>query len=270
MTKRLPLRALIRFAAILGAFFFASLVSAQELAVEPGMSRANVLQALGEPASAMSRGSIEVLAYRDGAKITLRDGVVTEATGIPLITPATAETATEEAPAEPTISAEEQAVIAAEEAALAQQDAEQRAKFEQALSDLENRDTDPRAHLAPPKFNLATFIAGLLIKTLITLLALKLTSKYWGYEILWSGIVIAAAVDTTVRTTVSMSGKLLLGMPTVFYADEAISAIVMVMVVKKVSTSQSLNQAIQITMTTKVFTIVAGSFLVTVLLSAFS
>ena len=238
------------------------------------MARVHVLQELGEPASAMSRGSIEVLAYRDGAKITLVDGVVTEAVGLP--SPSEEESAAEpdntavEIAAEPMVSAEEQVVIAAEEAALAQQDAEQRAKFEQALADLENRDMDPRAHLAPAKFNLVTFLAGLLIKTLITMFALKLTSKYWGYEILWGGIAIVAIVDTAVRTAVSLGGKLLLGMPTVFYADEAISAIVMVMLVKKMSTSQSLNQAIQITMTTKVFTIVAGSFFVTMLLQMIS
>jgi len=270
MKKRLPHRTLVLMAAI---FVFFSLVGSAE-PIEPGMARIHVLQELGEPASAMSRGSIEVLSYRSGAKITLVDGLVTEAVGLP--PPSGEETAAEtensavEIAAEPVVSAEEQAVIAAEEAALAQQDAEQRAKFEQALTDLENRQLNPQVQLAPPKFNLATFLAGLLIKTLITLLALKLTSKYWGYEILWGGIVIAAVVDTIVRTAVSMGGKILLGMPTVFYADEAISAIVMLMVVKKVSTSQSLNQAIQITMTTKMFTIVAGSFIVTMLLQLIS
>ena len=115
-----------------------------------------------------------------------------------------------------------------------------------------------------------TFLAGFLINTIVTLLAVKLTSKYWGYEILWGSIAIVAIVDNAVRTAVSMGGKLLFGMPTVFYADEAISAIVMVMLVRKMSTSQSLNQAIQITMTTKVFTIVAGSFFVTMFLQLFS
>ena len=263
MKKRLPLYSLARIAAIFVLFT----LSGQATTIEPGMARVHVLQELGEPASAMSRGSIEVLAYRDGAKITLVDGVVTEAVGLP--SPSEEESAAEpdntavEIAAEPMVSAEEQVVIAAEEAALAQQDAEQRA-------DLENRDMDPRAHLAPAKFNLVTFLAGLLIKTLITMFALKLTSKYWGYEILWGGIAIVAIVDTAVRTAVSLGGKLLLGMPTVFYADEAISAIVMVMLVKKMSTSQSLNQAIQITMTTKVFTIVAGSFFVTMLLQMIS
>lgn len=261
----MPLRSLALIATI---FLFIAVVGKAE-SVEPGMARIHVLQELGEPASSMSRGSIEVLAYRNGAKITLVDGLVTEAVGLP---PPSAEKNADEAEiaAQPVISAEEQAIIAAEEAALAQQGAAQQARIEQTLSELENRHTNPRAHLAPPKFNLATFLAGLLITTIITLLAVKLTSKYWGYEILWGGIAIVAIVDTAVRTAVSLGGKLLLGIPTVFYADEAISAIVMVMLVRKMSTSQSLNQAIQITMTTKVFTIVAGSFFVTMLLQMIS
>lgn len=274
--KRSPLlvtmsrRVISRCLSLLAGLFLTIAVAAQELAVEPGMSRSQVIQALGDPASAMSRGSIEVFVYSDGAKITLHDGIVTEALGIPLLTATDKEATTEKPATTPAVPNEEQAILKAEDAALAQQDADQRAKFEQALADLEERQKNPQSQLAPRKFNLVNFIAGLLIKTLITLLALKLTSKYWGYEILWSGIVIAAVVDTVVRTAVSMTGKILLGMPTVFYADEAVAAIVMVLVVKKVSTSQSLNQAIQITLTTKVFTIVAGSFLVTMLLQMIS
>jgi len=243
MKKRLPLRSVALIATI---FVFFVLVGKAE-PIKPGMAR----------------GGIEVLTYRTGAKITLVDGLVTAAVGLP--PPSAEETA-----AEPVVSAEEQAVIDAEKAAFAQQDAEKRAKFEQALSDLGNRQLNPQVHLATPKFNLATFLTGLLITTLLTLLAVKLTSKYWGYEILWGGIAIVAIVDTAVRTAVSLGGKLLLGMPTVFYADEAISVIVMVMLVRKMSTSQSLNQAIQITVTTKVFTIGAGSFFVTMLLQMIS
>jgi hypothetical protein len=265
MKKRLPHRSWNLIATI---FLFFAVVGKAEL-VAPGMARIHVLQELGEPASAMSRGGIEVLAYRNGAKITLVDGLVTEAVGLP--PPSDRENAAEtKIAAQPVISAEEQAIIAAEEAALSQQGAEQQVRIEQILSELENRHSNPRANLAPPKFNLVTFLAGFLINTIVTLLAVKLTSKYWGYEILWGSIAIVAIVDNAVRTAVSMGGKLLLGMPTVFYADEAISAIVMVMLVRKMSTSQSLNQAIQITMTTKVFTIVAGSFFVTMFLQLFS
>jgi len=258
MKKRLPLRSLAQLAAILACFTLAGVA----IPIEPGMARVHVLQELGEPASAIARGDTEYLTYRNGAKITLRDGFVTEATGLP--TPDIVEPSAAPEPPEPT--AEELEVIRAEEAALAQQDAEQRAKFEQAIAEMEDRQSNPQQQFAPAPFDLVSFITGFLIKTIITLLALKLTAKYWGYELLLGGAIIVAVIDTIVRTAVSLGGKILLGMPTVFYADEAIAAIVMVMLVKKLSTSQSLNQAIQITMTTKVFTIVAGSFLVTMVL----
>ena len=50
-------------------------------------------------------------------------------------------------------------------------------------------------------------------------------------------------------------------MESLFYADEAVAAIVMVLVLRKVSINRSLAQAVQITMTSKVFSIVVGSFL---------
>ncbi|MBE36120.1 MAG: hypothetical protein CMI16_11310 [Opitutaceae bacterium] len=79
MKKRLPHRSWTLIATI---FLFFAVVGKAEL-VAPGMARIHVLQELGEPASTMSRGGIKVLAYRNGAKITLVDGLVTEAVGLP-------------------------------------------------------------------------------------------------------------------------------------------------------------------------------------------
>ncbi len=262
-------RVVSRCLSLLAGLFFTIAVTAQELAVEPGMSRIQVIQALGEPASTMSRGGVEVLSYRDGAKITLHGGVVSEATGLKLIMPSTEEVSAEATPSKSAPSAEDQAIITTGEAARAQQDSDQRAKFEQAIAEMEDRQANPERHYAPPPFNLVSFVAGLLIKTFITLMAVKLTAKYWGYELLWGGAIIVASVDTAVRTVINMGGKIILGMPSVFYADEAVAAMVMVMLVKKTSTSQSLNQAIQITITTKIFTIIVGSFLATMVLQLF-
>ncbi len=75
-----------------------------------------------------------------------------------------------------------------------------------------------------------------------------------------------AAVDVAIRMVIGLLFALVLDMPT-FYADEAIAAFAMVMVLRKVSINQSLAQAVQITMTTKVFSIVVGSFLFVVMLN---
>jgi hypothetical protein len=54
----------------------------------------------------------------------------------------------------------------------------------------------------------------------------------------------------------------------VFLADEALGAIVLVLVLRKVSTNQSLQQAITVTVTSKTFSIVVGSFLSVAILRA--
>jgi hypothetical protein len=110
------------------------------------------------------------------------------------------------------------------------------------------------------------FLVGLAVKWLLTLAALKLTCKYWGCEIFWSGLMTVAAVDVGVRAVIGLVGFLALKMTSLFYADEAIAAIAMVIVLRKVSINQSLAQAVQITMTTKTFTVVVGSFLFVLLL----
>lgn len=96
---------------------------------------------------------------------------------------------------------------------------------------------------------------------MLTLAALKLTCKYWGCEIFWNGLMTVAGVDVLVCSVIGIAGLLLLGMDSLFYADEVVVAGVMVLVLRKVSINQSLAQAVQITMTTKVFSVVVGSFL---------
>lgn len=263
-------RLLSRLTCLLGALLgFASGLITH--AVEPGMARVNVLQELGRPVSAIARGNTEVLTYKDGLKITLQDGRVSTITGQqatapaePTVPLAKAETET----AEPTVTKEEQAKLALEEKRMEEAAAKSRAEFEKSVADLENLHQQPAAALSETKLDIGNFLAGLLLKCGLTLVALKLTCKYWGVTIFWSGLLTVAAVDVAVRAIISGLGIFLLKMPSVFYADEATAAIIMVLVLRKVSVNQSLAQAVQITMTTKVFSIVVGSFLFTLLMSA--
>jgi hypothetical protein len=241
------------------------------------MARVNVLQELGRPVSAVARGNTEILTYKDGVKITLRDGKVTDIKGLTPAEGAPAEATPPEAaagtaapepeePPEPVLTKEQQAEQARLEKKWAEEEAKGRAEMEKALTDLENLHNQPPAVHEKPKFDIVGFLLGLVLKWLLTLAALKLTCKYWGCEVFWSGLMTVAAVDVAVRMVIGLFFALLLDMPT-FYADEAIAAIVMVMVLRKVSINQSLAQAVQITMTTKVFSIVVGSFLFVVMLN---
>lgn len=243
------------------------------------MARVNVLQELGRPVSAVARGNTEVLTYKDGVKITLKDGKVTEVKGLTPADGAAVEAAPAgeaaapaaapepEEPPEPVLTKEQQAEQARLEKQFADEQAKGRAEMEKALTDLENMHNQPPAVHEKPKFDILEFLLGLVLKWLLTLAALKLTCKYWGCEVFWSGLMTVAAVDVTVRTVIGLIGFLLLDMSSLFYADEAVAAIVMVLVLRKVSINQSMAQAVQITMTTKVFSVVVGSFLFVVMLN---
>lgn len=237
------------------------------------MARVNVLQELGRPVSAITRGNTEVMTYKDGVKITLKDGRVTGITGLKTAeaapaapAPAVAEPA-EPVPVEPVLTKAEQEEQARLEKQWAAEAAKGRAEMEKALVDLEKLHDQPPMPAGPPEFDAGEFLLGLVLKWLLTLAALKLTCKYWGCEVFWSGLMTVAAVDVGVRAVIGLLGFLLLQMPSLFYADEAVAAVVMVLVLRKVSINQSLAQAVQITMTTKVFSIVVGSFLFVVLLN---
>ncbi len=242
-------------------------------AVELGMRRVNVVQELGEPSSALGRGGNEVLTYKNGVRITLKDGRVTEMTGLEAI-PAASATATAAVaaptpaaaePAEPPLTKEQAAELARQEKQWAQEEAKSRAAMEKTLADLEHSPSPP-SPMAVHAFVALDFVIGLLVKWGLTVVALKLTFKYWGAEIFWRGLMLVALVDTVIRAAFGLVGQLVLKTPSMFYMDEAAAGIVMVFMLRKMSINQSFSQAVTITMTTKVFSIVVGSFLFVALL----
>ena len=248
-------------------------------AVYYGETREEVLKELGKPTSILMRGGREVFLYPRGARIEFEAGKVAvvqgmEVTDGPMAKPVqteapTAEPAAETAPASPETKAEtpeQKAEREAAEKAEKEFEAErkkQQAEFEKAIAQLEN----PQAHAEPAHSAWAELLVGLVVKALMMLAALKLTTKYWDFHIEWAGLAIAAGADTAVRAVVGVIGEILLKMPTLFYADEAIAAFVLVAVLRKVSHNKSLARAVTITMTVKVFSIVVGSMVAVALMN---
>jgi hypothetical protein len=265
------------------------------LALDYGMTREQVRQELGKPAAEARRGPREILTYPNDIRIELENGKVTVIKGLEVVegafvlpgapapTPQTGATATAvESPADKSVAAGENEEPAEEtpaeiaEAARLEAEAEKRyqeantkamAEMEKAIGQLETLHDQQSEPLPPPEFNVAAFLVEVVVKWLLMLAALKLACKFWGYDTFWSSLLIGAAADTAVRVAVDLIGHHWLGMMSLFYADEAIAAIVLVLVLKKVSINQSTAFAVQITVTSKVFSVVVGSFLVTVLLN---
>ena len=265
-----------------------SLLTGSLAALDYGMSREQVIQELGKPTADVVHGSRQVLSYPKNVRIELVDGKVSVIKGLEVVDgvfrlPGAAKAA---APAGPVETAEQKAARVAEEQAAAveqaareraeaelqrQADAErakQTAEMEKAIGQLEaahDRSAEPPA---APSFDVLAFGLELVVKWLMMLAALKLTCKFWGYDVFWSSLLIAAAADTATRVAVGLVGHHLLGMFTLFYCDEAVAALVLFVVLKKVSINQSTAFAAQVTVTSKVFSVVVGSLLVTVLLQA--
>ena len=257
---------------LLAAFL---LLSGAHAAVEYGMSKPALMQELGKPTSVLARpgSGREVLIYPKGVRIELEQGKVVSVKGIDLVAAATNSAATaapEEkaepepaAPPEPKLTPAEQKAQAEAEAKAereaAASAAKARAEMEKAIGQME-RDHD-RDMKPPPRrsFDFVGFGINLVLKWLLMIAALKLTTKYWNADIDWQGLMIAAGADTSARMVVGLIGALM-GTSSLFYVDEAAASVVLVLVLRKVSTNQSLQQAVTITMTCKTFSIVVGSF----------
>ena len=259
------------------------LVASVSAAVRYDMTKEELLRELGKPTSVLTKGGREILIYPNNVRIELDQGKIVSLKGIDLsaaeaaanLPPEPAEQkdapAESAADAEPALTPEQQKAQAEAEAKMEKEmtevDAKADAEMEKAITQLEDFDGQDEA-MSAPAFAILDFLVELLVKWLLMLVALKLTAKYWSADIEWKGLMIAAAADTAVRAVVIGIGEGLLGMFSVFYADEALAAIVLVLVLRKVSTNQSLQQAVTITLTSKVFSIVVGSFLSVFILRA--
>lgn len=245
-------------------------------AVDFGMDQAEVMRELGKPVSKLNRNGREVWMYPKNVRIEFEGGKVVEMKGVQLPTENTEkpEVAIPLPVVEKKTPAEEAAEKAAAEAEermekqMAAEDAKARAALEKSIGDLESMHDHAQTPVAPPSFDYVAFVIEMVVKTLLTLAAVILSCKYWGAEVSWPGLFLVAGADTAVRAVVTLIGEAAMGMPSLFYADEALAAIAMVILLKRVSYNHALAQAVQITLTTKTFTVVVGSFLVTVLMHA--
>jgi len=248
------------------------------VAVEIGTARVNVLQELGPPAAALKRGDTETLNYKDGVRVVLKNGRVVEVTGLKTGDPAGASAPGEPAPAagaepaaepdepeEPPLTKEQAGELDRMEKEMADADAKARAEMEKAIMDMENAAEGPMEE-EDRSFNITGFLIELLVKWLMTLAALKLACKYWNSDVPWNGLMLVSIVDVAVRGVIGFIGYGLLDMMSLFYCDEAVAALVMVGLLRKVSINQRFSLAVEVVLTTKVFSIVVGSFVVTVLM----
>lgn len=244
-------------------------------AVRYDMTKDEVVRELGKPASVLTQPGTgrEIFNYPAGVRLEFAQGKLaviqglepeTDQAEVPTVAPpfpadliGSAAEAPAPAPAAPDPAA---AARAQAKADLAASQDRARADWERTIVALEARSEHPPPSPVPA-FGLDNLLLIVGLNWLLLVGALRFNCKYWGVDIDWRGLMLAAAVDTGVRAVVVIAGRFLWHLPSLFHADVALAGCVLVFVLRRVSTNRSLQQAVTMTLTSKVFAIVLETIL---------
>ena len=241
-------------------------------ALGPDATRDEIIAELGKPTSVATREGREILIYPKGVRLELVNGRIASVKGIVLGDeqgrPSAPEPAVSVAakPKKPETPPAGDPADDPERAAAAEHGAAQ-VQMEKAVLAMEGAHDKPVTLLAKPVFNPARLAVEFVLNGVFLLIVLKLSSRYWDSEISWQGLAIAAAADVTIRLVTREIGTRILGLPTLFNADQAVATLGLVMVVRRVSYNHALGKAVEIALTTKTFSVVVGAFIFTLALN---
>jgi hypothetical protein len=238
-------------------------------ALDYGMTREQVLHELGRPTSDMAVGNRLILTYPQNVRIELVDGKVAVVKGLAVVDGAF------RPPGYVSPAAKAQAVAVAQVAAKKEEDAFRQeitggqakpgAELEKTIGQIEEM-SRPAVPAAAKGFDGPAFLLEAILKALMVLLALLAAARFWNCGLLFGGVVLAVSADALTRTAVDFAGTQWLGLPTLFGADEAIAGLALLLVLKQVAINRSTPVVARVVLATKTFTLVIGSFVVTVLL----
>jgi hypothetical protein len=250
-------------------FLLGLLFTGRCLAVYLGMDRAALVQELGPPVSRAAMGAHEILLYPNDVRIELQDGKVVDVEGMsyrtkpPAISPVqnapatVAETPKVETPAPGEVDTATQAEAPATE--------NERAKMEDAVMQMEKTHDEPQETPSQGKVAMKLLVEFFL-RWVVMVFALKLTCIFWGVTVEWPGLMLAALADAVTRMTLHLAAIYFLHLPSFFFVENGVAAVVLVIVLMKVSINRGVKQAVQLTLTSKTFALVVWAVVITVML----
>ena len=242
-------------------------------ALSPDATREQVIEELGKPTSMAKLGQREIMIYPKGVRLEFEGGKIVSAKGIVLsenVAAPVVPVAVEKSAMKPALIelGKEKGELMRAMAKPDEPDVMGTTPpgAVNAIEQMERSHEQAQQPKAPKPFDFIGLVVGVVLKFLLTVAALKLACKYWAAEVFWSTILTVCAADAAVSGGMTLVGELLLGFPTLFNADDLVGGIVMLFLLKKLSVNHAISQAIQLTLTTKTFTVVVGAFLVTMIL----
>lgn len=271
--------------AVLAAALLSSVASAE---IGSGDSRDEVLRQLGKPTSIARRGNHEILLYPQGARVELVDGKVADAKGpLPVVAPriepatrragSTAPLPNDDSPSPPASPA---AAVTAVPASTAVSVTTPTARTDNpptvnaALEkNVEAMDSPWGASPIPaprpsPANSLPSFLVGLLLRFVVTVLALKLAFKYWEMDAFWTGIVLIAGIDLALHAIFQLLGPATSGLTTLAPVENGVPGLVLIYTVHRFCFNKRLQNAVLTATAVKTVVAVCHVFLGAALLGA--
>lgn len=244
------------FLAALATTFAATLFSAE---IGMGDSRETVLAQLGKPTSIARRGDHEIFLYPKGGRVEFVHDKVTDVKG-PLPTVASAApVASAPAPTARTATAKPEAATktvspAAPKpprppAAPTSDDYNPAVGANELAKHVEKMDTawgtaPPRHHEPSALESLPAFLAGLLLRFGLTIVALKLAFKYWEMDAFWNGIFAIAGIDVGLHGGLQLLGPATGGFTTMGGVENGIPGLVLIYTIGRFCFNKRLQNAI--------------------------
>jgi hypothetical protein len=232
-----------------------------------GMSRDEVETILGKPTSVLTKGPRLVLLYPKNGRVELEhDGAVSIA-NVPMeaedSSAAPAAPKPEKATAAANRTPEEDAAIqAAEDAKLARRRQEIQRRLEEATEKLAADSGKVPLAIGPTPARFWTGLgAGLVFRTLLTVVVLKMAFKWSDVHADWGQMFIPALADTVTQTVIGAAVYALWKTDQLFHLDLAASYFVLLAVLMKTTHACTLQRAVAVAGAAKLASIVMWALL---------
>jgi hypothetical protein len=215
-----------------------------------GNTREEVLREFGKPSSHARRGNHEILLYPKGARVELVEGKVVDVKGV-----------------FPTASVTSEAPAAASKAGMAKAEPEHsdspvptptpafRDEYNPAVAanelakHVEKMDTawgsaPQKQEVHSPLDAVPEFVLGLLLRFVITVIALKLAFKYWEMDAFWKGTFFIAGIDMALHALFELLGPASGGFTTMVAIENGIPGVVMIYTVYRFCFNKRIQNAV--------------------------
>ena len=227
-----------------------------------GDARDDVLRQVGKPTSIARRGDHEIFLYPKGGRIEFVAGKVTDVKGplpavvipppvpVPSPPPVTEPTAAApkanlpapKAPARKAPTPKTSVVAPSGEfspAAASEELAKHVEKMETPWGMAPERET-----VHSPLDSLPSFLTGLAMRFVFTVVALKLAFKYWEMDAFWTGVFLIAGIDFTLHAILELLGPISGGFTTMVGVENGIPGLVLIYTINRFCFNKRIQNAV--------------------------